>query len=672
MKFFKKYKKLIVMILLTTIILIGSMFAFKMLNNENALTVEERNWIDQNIDTVMNVNIVNDSNVFGKEGEGVFYDFLEGFESKYNIKLNKITYPYAEGKEELSLAIASDYSENDLVLFEDHYVVLSKNNEVIYDLTDLNNYKISVLESDLEIVKNSFLSTKVEFNKFDDFEELVESEDTEYLILPRLLYLDYILENDYNVIAHISDASYYYILKCDGSMLSGILKKYYNREFISTIDESIKFNEFTTYVESLKITDSEIANLIGHVYTYGFLINSPYEVMKSDDFGGIAAVVLEEFSNFSGVEIEYEKFKTYDSFASSIKKAETNIYLNKYSLSSGYNNTTTGLIFEYVIVANQNDDTIIKSINSLSGKIVYVQSNTKIASLVSEIADVNLKTYQNEEDLFKLNKDNAIIVLDKESFTYYNKSHLTNYNVRYSNTMNSDLPFAISTDDSLYLLFNKYINLMDENSIVIEGLENHQKTIFINYIISIVTRYILLAMLVMVVITYLIIKKTKKIQIAKKVKREDKLKFIDQLTSLKNRNYLNECLEMWNNNTVYPQTVILVDLNGIQKINDKLGYNEGDRQIKAFANALIKTQLDNSEIMRTDGNEFVIYLIGYNQKQIVNYIHKLTKEVDKLPYDNGAKFGYESIHDNLKSVEDALNDASNDMIKKNQNEEEKL
>mgnify|MGYP002508939280 CR=1 FL=1 len=50
-------------------------------------------------------------------------------------------------------------------------------------------------------------------------------------------------------------------------------------------------------------------------------------------------------------------------------------------------------------------------------------------------------------------------------------------------------------------------------------------------------------------------------------------------------------------NTIYPQTMIVIDLNNIQFINDTLGYEEGDKQIKSAANILIKTQLDNSDIM---------------------------------------------------------------------------
>ena len=109
-------------------------------------------------------------------------------------------------------------------------------------------------------------------------------------------------------------------------------------------------------------------------------------------------------------------------------------------------------------------------------------------------------------------------------------------------------------------------------------------------------------------------------------------------------------------------------------LNDTLGYEEGDKQIKALANALIKTQLDYTDIIRTDGNEFLIYMIGYSQKQVVSYIHKLNKEFKRLPYDYGAEFGYSMIMDDLKTIEDAINEATQEMKKqkkeKNENEKE--
>ena len=133
------------------------------------------------------------------------------------------------------------------------------------------------------------------------------------------------------------------------------------------------------------------------------------------------------------------------------------------------------------------------------------------------------------------------------------------------------------------------------------------------------------------------------------------------LTSLKNRNYLNDNIEKWDDAEIYPQTIIIVDLNNIAYINDNYCHNEGDNIIKDAANILIKTQLANTEIIRTNGNEFLIYLVEYDEKQIVSYIRKLNKEFKELEHGFGAAIGYSMINDGLKTVDDAINEATLDM-----------
>ena len=161
--------------------------------------------------------------------------------------------------------------------------------------------------------------------------------------------------------------------------------------------------------------------------------------------------------------------------------------------------------------------------------------------------------------------------------------------------------------------------------------------------------------------------KSKNVVLNKEIAKE----YIKQLREIADENNLSENINVWNNNTIYPQTILIVDLNRLQEINDTKGYEEGDKQIKAAANILIRTQLDNSDIIRTDGNEFVVYLVGYNQKQITNYIHKLNKEFKNLPYDYGAEFGYSMKIDEIKTIEDALNEATKVLKKQKEVNENK-
>ena len=106
------------------------------------------------------------------------------------------------------------------------------------------------------------------------------------------------------------------------------------------------------------------------------------------------------------------------------------------------------------------------------------------------------------------------------------------------------------------------------------------------------------------------------------------------------------------------------DLNNLKEINNEFGYQEGDIVIKAAANILINNQLKNTDIMRTDGNEFMIYMVGYNKDQVVLYERKLYKLLEDLPHEKGATLGYSMILNDAKLIEDAINDAVVD-VKKN-------
>ena len=102
-------------------------------------------------------------------------------------------------------------------------------------------------------------------------------------------------------------------------------------------------------------------------------------------------------------------------------------------------------------------------------------------------------------------------------------------------------------------------------------------------------------------------------------------------------------------------------MNNISYINDNYGREEGDKVITEAANILIQHQLHNSEIIRTDGNEFLIYLVGYNEKQVISYLRKLNKELKTLSHGFGAASGYSIITDAIKTVDDAVNEATIDM-----------
>jgi len=219
-----------------------------------------------------------------------------------------------------------------------------------------------------------------------------------------------------------------------------------------------------------------------------------------------------------------------------------------------------------------------------------------------------------------------------------------------------------SSNQPFYNLMNYIINTNSYYNYRNNGVKSLTESIFKGETfetIYLIALLIIFIPLIAIALFYLIIKRKKK---RKKAQKIDRHKYTDMLTSLKNRNYLNAKMPEWEECNIYPQAVVVVDLNKVKYVNDNYGHSEGDNLIIKAAALLVNTQLENSEIIRTDGNEFLIYLIGYSERQVGVYCKKLAKEMKNLPHEFGAAIGFSMIEDSIKNIDDAINEATIDMI----------
>lgn len=670
----KNKKYLIIGILVAMLLIIGVSGGIYFYLNSNHLTIAEKNWIDENHSTaqVININIINDAYVFGNNGSGVFYDFVNDFKGRHDLNINEVTFNYGGVTSGVSLGAKTALTENDLVFYTDHYVLIGKEFEIISGMDEIVNKDVAILARDLSYVSNYISNSNINYKSYDAVDDLLSSmkEENKYAIVPLHLYLGEIVKSDYTVVYHFSDINIYYTMTLIDDTLSSVLEKFYE-DWQKDFTECYNDNLFSLMVTSLGISDTEIDAMQSVTYEYGYLNNSPYEVISNGNYGGIAAVYLSGFMDFADIEFNFTKYRNFNKFNKALNKGEVDVYFGYYNMINDFSKTLNGINVEYAVVANTKNDIVINSVNYLVGKEVYVDKNSILYTYLSTINGINIKPYNNTKELLKLNRKDEIIFIDSNIFEYYRSHGLENYTLRYENDINYVYGFNVNNNSAMYKLLNEYMSVTDSRRVLNEGFYNHEKTVSSGLILSLLAKYFIYFLIIFIIIALIVIRKTRKITIAKKIKKDDKLRFIDQLTLLKNRNYLSENIKEWSNNTIYPQTILVIDLNHLQHINDIEGYDEGDKQIKAAANALIKTQLDNSDIIRTDGNEFVVYLVGYSQKQITNYIHKLNKEFKKLPYDYGAEFGYSMILDDIKTIEDALNEAVKALKKQKELNEDK-
>ena len=664
----KSVKRILLVIPVIVFIVIATLIIMNVLKDENKLTVKEKEWINNNLSTVQNVNIINNLSVFGANGSGIFYDFLSDMSKEYGLKINPVTYNNGESSVSHGFMATNSLDDNSLVIYEDNYVLIKKDYEVITDIASLSSKSIGVLSSDVTYLNSYLKSFNLKLTAYENKKSLEEafSKDLDYILVPKYEYLDYIIANDYQISYHFNDIKRYYTYELQGDYFSSIIKKYFTKWNSKYFDSSYNKAMKQALIENLKLTDSDIKQLNSKVYSYGFINNSPYEIIMGGNYGGIISVYLNKFSKVAGVDFKYSKYRSYKLLTNAINDGSLDLYFNYYTLTNNYKEINTHMNIEYNIIAKESNSMVVNSLDSLKGKTVYVLQDSMLYNYLSTIDDITINTYRNVKELKKLAKQDNIIMIDHNTYETYANKELSGYTIRYTSNTDGTYNFKVREDGPFYKTLNAFIKLQDPNLTINEGLYNYTKTLKSGTVLGTIAKYSLYLIIGFVVIMYLLYKSTKRVKISKKIKKVEKIRYIDQLTSLKNRNYLNENINAWNKNTIYPQATIVLDLNRLQEINDTLGYEKGDRQIKAAANILIKTQLDNSDIMRTDGNEFLIYLVGYEERQIISYIKKLYKEFKSLPYEYGATIGHSMITNDLKSIEDAINESVEDMKQKKQ------
>ena len=672
----KKSKKLIIWIaILLVVAFLSIYFVVRILKDPTRLTPKENEWINNNLNKIQNVSVVNDTNVFGQNGMGVFYDFVEDFSDQYGLKVNSITYNTSERVEGIQFRISNTLQDNEVNFYQDHYVLISKKDSFV-SLEDLANKKVGVLSNSLSYIRTE-LESVPSFVSYNTREELLKAldQDTDIsgVIVPRIEFMDTILSKNYFITAHFSNIYRYYNLLLDEANevnFSNVLRKFFQKWEKANLEETILNQEFQLFIKNLNISQTEIDRLQGNVYHYGFINTHPYELLSGGNFGGIVASYLSEFSKFSNIEFSFKRYRNYKSLANAVSEQKVDIYYGYYTFTDSATEVSSNILVDYDVLFPLSDKSVVSSFKSLKGKTVYVEENSFLHSRLRSNTDIKLETYSGEKGLRKVIKNHGILLMDHYISTYYQSTLLKDYSVRYSSDVDISYSFKVLGNDTFAKLFMKYIDYLDENEMGYVGIYNHEMTQKHGTLLGTIAKYFIYIAVAFLLISYFVYRSSKKIRLVKKIRREDKMKFIDQLTSLKNRNYLNENIAQWNANSVYPQSVIVMNLNRIQDINDTAGYEQGDAQIKAAANILIKTQLDNSDIMRTDGNEFMIYLVGYQSKQISSFIHKLNKEFGNLPFKYGASIGYSMIVDDIKSLEDAINEAIEDVKKQKNNQKE--
>lgn len=116
-------------------------------------------------------------------------------------------------------------------------------------------------------------------------------------------------------------------------------------------------------------------------------------------------------------------------------------------------------------------------------------------------------------------------------------------------------------------------------------------------------------------------------------KRNDEIRYLsmhDSLTGLYNRLFFEEKLEQFDNQNLYPLSVIMGDANGLKITNDVFGHNEGDRLLKLISKILCESSRSIDIVARWGGDEFVILMPNGTSKEAKEVCKKINQACNEI------------------------------------------
>lgn len=659
-------RTIIISIIVFAVLLFVGLYVVIQYKNPYILNSQNKKWISENDGKLIDIAVVNNIPVYSNSGLGLVYDYLEYFQEESGLTFNKSSY-LKESDYTLNVEYsfqlkngAEKLNNDELLVFTDNYVAISKNQGIIDLLTDFETKTLGVLEKDQPNISYALTSLKnIKYKSYTDNEALVkglENGEVNYIILPNVLNLDLTIDKKYYINYYFSDLTKNLVLKLsDNEELNDIIRKTFNYWFENKYVEDYNKTFLTYYISKNDINDKTKADLLSKTYIYGYVENAPYEFSNATKMQGIAIEYINRIIRLSDIDVKYVRYQDVQELKKAIAKGEVDIYLDYIEEKNAKYLQTNSTFNEQFIVLSKTDYSVITTLEELKGKNVNMLANNYLNKYILDNTKANVNS---KEQLKELKNDGDYIIVDREVYNFNKNDIFKNYHVSGEFYLPTEYSFMInSKDETFFDLFNYIISTNSYYNYLNLAYENFDKSIIAD--VSFTELYLIILGLILVPLLFigiivLTIRSKRRNYIANKEQRK---KYIDILTSLKNRNYLNDNIERWNANKKYPQSIMIIDLNNIKFVNDNYGRKAGDNLIIQAASILVNAQLQNSEIIRSDGNEFLIYMVGYTEDQVDVYVNKLSKSLKELPYGFGAAIGYSMIQDNIKTIDDAINEA---------------
>ena len=267
-----KKKKIIITSIIITIILLISATIYLFLNKQDkntTLTILEKQWIEKNKNEVIDLSIVNNIPIFNYDGNGVFFDFIDSLEKSTELNFNKLSYEYGnEPTSEYAFKIVDEVKDNDILIYEDNYVLITKENIKYNSIDEISSYRVGVMSHDLEKISYYLKANEnLLYRAYDNSNKLLTdmnniNSNIDAIILPKTIYLKEIVEKDnFNISYNITEMKKYFVLQLGNSKkLNKIIEKYFEKWYKEEYQDSFNENFSNNYFSFKQIYEQEKVN----------------------------------------------------------------------------------------------------------------------------------------------------------------------------------------------------------------------------------------------------------------------------------------------------------------------------------------------------------------------------------------------------------------------------
>ena len=236
-----KNKKVIIISIVLILIAAITFGVVYFLNNEDektTLSLLDKQWIENNKNNVVDLSIFTDVPTLSDNGTGLVFDFLNSLKNDTTITFNNIAYKIGnDAKTDYAFKQVEKQGENQLLLYRDNKVLITKNDITYSNLEEIKNIKIGVLKSEKDrIQKHLSVCSNITFIEYETQESMIskisdEKSEIDAIIVSRLVSLKDILGNDkYFVAYNLMDLTDDYVLNLgNNDKLNEIVTKYFKK-----------------------------------------------------------------------------------------------------------------------------------------------------------------------------------------------------------------------------------------------------------------------------------------------------------------------------------------------------------------------------------------------------------------------------------------------------------